>query len=232
MRNKKKYTLSASIICADFMNLKANVGELERAGIDSIHFDVMDGLFVPRYGLFPEIITQIRSFSRLPIEAHMMVRNSENYLRLFINSGLNQPNDVFIVHTEATYQLKKILRKIRAYGIKAGVAVNPSTPLEVLDPIIREVDTVLLMAIKPGIVGHPLIEGTFDRITDLREKIPSDIRTTIAIDGGVSFTSAFQMMTAGSDSLVCGSQTVFNSRDTIIANTTKLRAILENTAHK
>ena len=142
--NKKKYTISASLICADPLNLEKAVKEIEESGIEYIHFDVMDGVFVPRYGMYPEIITYIKKISNLPVDVHMMVDNPEPYIETFAKAGA----DIFYVHVENNNNLHRTLMLIQKSGMKAGVILNLATPLSCLDYILEEIDYVMLMGDK------------------------------------------------------------------------------------
>jgi len=206
---KNSYLLAASLICGDFLNLKSDLKLLEKGKIDYIHFDVMDGLFVPRYGLFPEIISQIRSYTNIPLDIHMMVEDAEQYIETFVKAGVNKKNDIFVVHAETTKHLDRVLKKIHEHGIKSGVALNPGTPLTVLDYVLPRLDLVMLMAINPGIVGHKLIPHIIDKVSDLKEKLLKYPDILIEVDGGVNFESAPKMLKAGATMLVCGTQTIY-----------------------
>ena len=179
---------------------------LEKGGIDSIHFDVMDGVFVPRYGLFPEYLKAIRSKTDLPIEVHMMVQDPEPYINDFVDAGAT----VLTPHIEPMQHVHRTVKRIKDAGVQAGLALNYGTSLSMLDYILEELDIVMLMAINPGIVGHKLIPGTMRRIADLRKRINElgkDI--LIEIDGGVTPESGVQMKRAGANILVCGTGTIF-----------------------
>ena len=208
------------------MKLEEDIQELHKGKIDYIHFDVMDGLFVPRYGLFPEIITQIRASSNIPFDLHMMVEKSEEYIDAFVKAGANQPEDVYTIHAESTRHLDRVIRKIKSYGIKAGVALNPSTPLHVLDYVLPEIDMVMIMAINPGVVGHKLIPHILDKILHTQEKLSAYPNIVIAVDGGVSFNSASRMAKAGATMLVCGTQTIYRQESSISIKIKELRDLL------
>lgn len=219
----KQYKLAASLICGDFMNLQKDIKLIEKGKIDYIHFDVMDGVFVPRYGLFPEMITQLRTLSKVPIDLHLMVSKPEEFLSTFYKAELNQPDDIIVVHIESTHHLDRVIRNIKKLGIKAGVALNPATPLSVLDYVLDDIDVVMLMAINPGIVGHKLIPSSLQKIADLKEKLSNYQHIEIEIDGGVSFESAPKMINAGATMLVCGTQTIFQHKEPIDQRITMLR---------
>lgn len=205
---KVSYSLTASLICADLLCLKDEVKQLEAGGIDAIHVDVMDGIFVPRYGIFPEMVAAVRSVSNLPIDAHMMVEDVEPYIDVFAKAGITR----MVPHVEPHRHLHRTIQKIKAAGIKAGVALNPATPLDVLDYILDDIDMVMIMAINPGIVGHKLIPTVLDKIKHLKAKI-GDRPIEIEVDGGVTPESSATMIRSGATRLVCGSSTIFRPQE-------------------
>lgn len=204
--NHSPCALAASIICGNPLNLQNDLAALEEGGIDYIHFDVMDGVFVPRYGLFPEYLKAIRSKTSIPIEVHMMVQNPEPYIQDFIDAGAN----IITPHIESLLHAHRTIMKIKNAGAQAGLALNPGTSLATLDYLLEDLDLVMLMAINPGIVGHKLIPRTMEKIADLRKKIDAigkDI--LLEIDGGVTPESGIKMVEAGANMLVCGTGTIF-----------------------
>jgi ribulose-phosphate 3-epimerase len=217
------YKLTASLVCANMLALKEEVALMEIGGIDYIHFDVMDGLFVPRYGLHPEMLKAVKSVSKLPVDVHLMVENPEPYIEDFAKVGA----DYFAPHIEPLNHIHRIIKKTRDAGMRPGVALNPGTPINVLDSIIDDLDIIILMAINPGIVGHKLIPSAINKISALKKYI-GNRNILIQIDGGVTFETAPIMLNAGADMLVCGSSTIFKP-DTTVANKTKeLRAHLNS----
>lgn len=206
MHNHKHCQLAASIICGNPLNLEADLVALERGGIDIIHFDVMDGVFVPRFGLFPEYLRAIRSKTNLPIEVHMMVQDPEPYIQDFVNAGAT----ILTPHIEPLTHVHRTVMKIKDANVKAGLALNLGTSLSSLDYILEDLDLVMLMAINPGIVGHKLIPRTLTKIADLRKKIDATGKDiTIEIDGGVTPDSGSRMLKAGANMLVCGTSVIF-----------------------
>lgn len=200
--------LAASIICGNPINLEADLAALDKCGIDSIHFDVMDGVFVPRYGLFPEYLKAIRSKTDLPIEVHMMVRDPEPYIKDFVGAGAT----ALTPHIEPLQHVHRTIKRIKDAGVQAGLALNYGTSLSALDYVLEDLDIVMLMAINPGIVGHKLIPGTMKKIAELRERIDAiEKDVLIEIDGGVTPESGIRMKRAGANILVCGTGTIFQS---------------------
>lgn len=213
---KNNISLAASLICADPLNLKSEIRELEIGNADFIHFDVMDGQFVPRYGLYPEILTYLKKITKIPVDVHMMVENAEDYILDFSKAGA----DYFNVHVESTNHLHRVIKKVSDVGMKPGVALNPATSLASLDWIIKDIDMVVLMAINPGIVGHKLIPNMLNKIKSLREMAnqAGNLDLKIQIDGGVTFESAIPMIEHGADTLVCGTGTIFRPHEDTISN--------------
>ncbi len=198
--------LAASLICADLLDLREIIHQLELGSADYIHFDVMDGTFVGRYGLFPELLQSVASITRIPVDVHMMVANPEPYIPVFARSGAR----VITVHAEGNHHLHRTAQMVRDAGCQAGVALNPATPLSALDHVLDDLDLVLLMAINPGVLHHPVWPGVLPKIKALRALIQQrGLRTQIEIDGGVTPVTLPQLTVAGADILVCGSGTIF-----------------------
>ncbi len=221
--------LAASIICSNMLNLKRDLFLIEKGGADYIHFDVMDGHFVPRLGLYPEVLQSIKKMSKLPVGVHLMISEPEPYLEIFANAGA----DIISIHPEACDHFPRTIQSIKKLGTKVGVVLNPTTPLEVLDRILDEIDLVMIMAINPGIVGHKLIKSTFGKISDLRKKINANAKQDIiiAVDGGVTFDTSPELVRHGAEMLVCGSSTVFNQVDPIDKMILKLRNTISRKQH-
>lgn len=199
------YKLAASLVCGNMLGLESEIRALERGGIDFIHFDVMDGSFVPRLGLHPEMLKAIKSITKIPVDVHMMINNPDFFIPEFIKAGA----DIIVVHAESTQHLHRTIKIIRDLGGRAGVALNPGTPLNVLDYVLDDIELVMLMAINPGIVGHKLIPKALDKISDLKAKLADYPQIIIEVDGGVSPESAHLMIARGANLLVCGTSIIF-----------------------
>ena len=208
--------IAASLICASPLSIIGDLEELIDSKVDFIHFDVMDGSFVPRYGLYPEILASLRKKTTIPVDVHMMVDNPEDYIEDFKQYGA----DYYCFHLEATKHAHRVIKKIERSGMKPGVALNPATPISDLRYIISDLKMVVLMAINPGIVGHKLIPGMINKIKDLREfaSKAGNQDLIIEIDGGVTPESAQNMIDAGADLLVCGTGTIFRPHEDTITN--------------
>lgn len=218
---KNKAFLTASLICADQSNLEYEVKKIEKGGADYLHFDAMDGLFVPRFGMYPEQLKSIKKYSKLPVDAHLMIENPGKYVDLFADSGA----DILSIHIEADRHINHTISKIKSKGIKAGVVLNPATPLSSLEYILDDVDLIMLMAINPGILGHKLIPSMLNKIKSLKKMIGSR-KILIEVDGGVTYDSAPIMIENGADMLVCGSSTIFKQDSTVDKEIIKFRKFL------
>lgn len=205
MNKKKKFLLSASLICSEMDNLSEDIRLLDKGGIDYIHFDVMDGLFVPRFGLFPEVLNLVKRKTKIPVDVHLMIENPEMYLTTFADAGA----EIIVVHAEACKHLHRTVMLIKNLGVKVGVAINPATSVETLRYVIDQLDLVLIMAINPGIVGHKLIPETLEKIGEVKKMSKNRKDLLIQIDGGVSFDSAPLMVSKGANMLVCGTSSIF-----------------------
>jgi len=214
-----KIKIAASLICADPLNIEDEVQHLINAKADLIHFDVMDGHFVPRYGLYPEILTKIKKIENCPeVDVHMMVSNPEDYIELYADAGA----DFYNFHIESCNHSHRIIKKIIAAGMKPGIALNPDTPLHVLDWIIQDIDMVVLMTINPGIVGHKFIPEMLHKIEALKEFADkNNPKLIIELDGGVTPGTIPSMISAGANALVCGNGTIFRPHENTVENKIK-----------
>lgn len=213
---------SVSAISAPPLMFFESVSLLEQHGIDRIHVDVMDGRFVPRFGLYPEFVNEIRNITSLPIDIHLMVSRPLEFIQDFVNVGATR----IILHVESSTHLHRAIGLARETGAEVGLALNPHTTFESLAYVVEDLSSVMLMAINPGIVGHQLIESTWSKIGDLRQ-ILNKLRSgcEIEIDGGVTFENLAGLRDSGADSVVIGAGTVFKPGRTVEQNIEVLNAI-------
>lgn len=201
--------VAPSILAADFANLQREVEMLNKSEADYIHVDVMDGVFVPNISLGMPVIEAIKRHASKPLDVHLMIVQPERYLATFHSLGAAN----ITVHLEACTHLHRIIQEIKSLGCSAGVALNPHTPILLLQDIIREVDVVCLMSVNPGFGGQTFIEHTYQRVKELKALIIETGSTAkIEIDGGVSLKNASQLVACGADILVAGNF-VFSSKN-------------------
>ena len=197
--------ISPSILSADFSKLGNEIQDLEKAGADLIHIDVMDGHFVPNITIGPEVITKLRKYTSLPFDVHLMISPVHNFIKNFAEAG----SDIITIHPEATNDLVSSIKKIKSFNKKAGVSLNPETPVEKVLPVLKLIDLVLVMSVNPGFGGQKFIKDTLDKVKILRKEIDIlKLKTQIEIDGGINFENAIMAKEAGVDILVSGT-TIF-----------------------
>lgn len=195
-------SIAPSILSADFAKLGEEVAEVERGGADWIHVDVMDGHFVPNLTFGALVMESIATHTQLPLDVHLMVENPELYVPAFAKAGAH----MITVHAEACVHLHRVLHLIKEHGVKAGVAINPATPVSAIREVLEDVDLVLIMTVNPGFGGQAFIPGTLRKIKELREwKQEHGIDFHIEVDGGVTSATAPLVVEAGADVLVAGS---------------------------
>jgi ribulose-phosphate 3-epimerase len=201
--------IAPSILSANFLNLGEEIKATERAGADMIHIDIMDGHFVPNITIGPSIVESIRKITSLPLDVHLMIEEPEKYLKDFIKAGA----DYLTVHLEASVHLHRTVHLIKEDGIKAGVSLNPATPIWNLEHILPDIDLALLMSVNPGFGGQEFILQTLEKIRTLKKLIrDKGLTTFIEVDGGINLDNAHDVASAGADILVMGSA-FFNSKD-------------------
>jgi ribulose-phosphate 3-epimerase len=212
--------IAPSILSADFRRLGEQIAAVEQAGASYIHVDVMDGHFAPNLTVGPFVVDWVRKSTKLPIDAHLMIENPDNFIGAFAGAGAN----MISVHPEATYHLDRTLNYIRQAGCQAGVVLNPATPLAMIEEVIAEVDYVLLMSVNPGFSGQKFIPSSLDKLRRLRNLIRMKFSPArIEIDGGVGLGNAAEVAAAGAEILVAGSA-VFGAEDPSEALKELLRA--------
>ncbi|MEI6043736.1 MAG: ribulose-phosphate 3-epimerase [Chloroflexota bacterium] len=223
MQNQRKIKLAPSILSADFTQLGNQIREAEEAGADYVHFDVMDGMFVPNITIGPLILEAVQRITKLPLDVHLMIDGPERYLEDFVKAGAN----ILMVHQENTPHLHRIIQQITALGAKAGVVLNPATPLNTLEEILPYVSRILLMSVNPGFGGQSYIETSTEKIRRCREMLDArGLDLEIEVDGGVKASNIREVVEAGADVIVAGSA-VFNNKETVAQAIAKLRAELK-----
>ena len=211
--------IAPSILAADFARLGEQVAEAEKAGADRIHVDVMDGHFVPNISIGPVVVESLRPVTKLPLETHLMIETPIRYLDAFAEAGA----DSMIVHQEGAVNLHRTVQHIRKLGKRAGVAINPATPAQVLEEILQDADLILVMTVNPGFGGQEFIATTLPKIRRVREmieRVKPDCE--LEVDGGIDAKTAPLTVQAGANVLVAGSS-IFHAKDGVAAAMERLR---------
>jgi ribulose-phosphate 3-epimerase len=218
--------LAPSILSADFARLGEQIDEAARAGADYIHVDVMDGHFVPNITIGATVVASIRGVTGLPLDIHLMIEHPEQYISQFVNAGA----DIITVHVEATPHLHSTIRTIKELGAKAGVSINPPTPIGAVDEFLRHVDLVLLMSVNPGFGGQSFIPETLPKIASMRKIL--DVRglnAELEVDGGINADNAPDIVKAGANVLVAGNS-IFRAAEGIRQAMQRLREATSQTS--
>lgn len=191
-----------SLLSVDFLNLKEELDQLEKANVDGLHFDVMDGQFVPNISIGIPLLDAVKSYSNLPIDVHLMIEQPEKYIKLFAEHGA----DMISVHVEATPHIHSAIEEIKQLNKKAGVVINPGTPVETILPVLSNVDYVLVMTVNPGFGGQSFIEQCINKIEQLNQlKHENNLTFDIEVDGGINDQTSKVCIEQGATMLVTGS---------------------------
>ena len=211
--------IAPSILSSDFARLADEVAKVEGAGADQIHVDVMDGHFVPNITIGPPVVAALRRVTKLPLDVHLMIETPDRYLEAFASAGAT----IITVHAEAVTHLHRTLSRIRQLGVRAGVAVNPSTPVSHLREVLPEIDLILIMSVNPGFGGQSFIPRSLMKVEQAHALLESTgHRADIEVDGGVDLSNAADLVSAGATMLVAGAS-IFGTPDAAAA-TRALRA--------
>ena len=201
--------LAPSILAADFANLQRDVEMVNQSQADWFHIDIMDGVFVPNISYGMPVLDAINRFAKKPLDVHLMIIDPDRYISTFKALG----SEILTVHYEACTHLHRTIQTIKSEGMKAGIALNPHTPVSVLEDVIKDIDLILVMSVNPGFGGQSFIENTYKKIRQAKELISStNSNALIEVDGGVSDKNAQKLINSGADALVAGSF-IFNSEN-------------------
>ncbi|URM31758.1 ribulose-phosphate 3-epimerase [Cytobacillus firmus] len=201
--------IAPSILSADFSKLGEEIKDVERGGADYIHVDVMDGHFVPNITIGPLIVDAIRPVTKLPLDVHLMIEDPDSYIEAFANAGA----DYITVHAEACRHLHRTVHLIKSFGVKAGVVLNPATPVNMIEHVIEDIDMVLLMSVNPGLGGQKFIPSVLPKIAAVKKMSDAKgLNIEIEVDGGVNEETAQLCIEAGANVLVAGSA-IYNQND-------------------
>jgi len=201
--------ISPSILSADFSKLGSQIQDLEKAQADLIHIDVMDGHFVPNITIGPEVINKLRKYTSLPFDVHLMISPVHHFIENFAQAGA----DIITIHPEATNDLISSIKKIKSYNKKAGVSLNPKTPVDKALPVLNIIDLVLIMSVNPGFGGQKFMPKVINKIKELEKiKIQKNLNYDIEVDGGINFTNYKSVIEAGANILVSGT-TIFKENN-------------------
>ncbi len=201
--------ISPSILSADFSKLGEEIQNIEKAGADYIHIDVMDGSFVPNITIGNEVVKSLRKISALPFDVHLMIKNPDAHVKAFADAG----SDIITIHAEASTHLDRSVALIKSFGKKAGVSIVPSTHEDVLDYVLEKLDLILVMTVNPGFGGQKFLDSQLKKIENIRKKISRSGRNIeLEVDGGINDATAKLAVSAGADVLVSGSY-IFGSKD-------------------
>lgn len=218
-----RVTLSASLACANFRHLENDIRQLEQCGIEYLHIDIMDGLFVPNFCLDFSIVETVQSMTDIPLDCHLMIQNPERYIEKMASFA----PEYISIHSEATHHVQRALKSIRSLNVKAGIALNPATPLTSLNYILEDIDLVVIMTVNPGFSGQQIIPATIRKIAETRKLLDDSGfgNVEIQVDGNVSFSNIPILINAGATMLVGGSSSIFSKDYTIAEAVSNIRKL-------
>ncbi|MDD4876806.1 MAG: ribulose-phosphate 3-epimerase [Dehalococcoidales bacterium] len=223
MENRQKIKIAPSILSADFSRLGEQIAEVTEAGADYIHIDVMDGQFVPQITIGAPVVAAVRRWTDLPLDVHLMIKEPERQISQFADAGA----DVITVHIEACPHIHRVVQIIKKLGVKAGVSLNPGTPMDALREILPFIDLALVMTVNPGFGGQIFIKEMLDKIANLRRVLDNrDFTAELEVDGGINAENAATILNAGATIIVAGSA-VFHPEETVKEALAKIRTNLK-----
>lgn len=215
--------LGPSLMCTDLGNIERDIKMLDNAEVDFYHIDVMDGVFVPNFGLNPDFVKKVRKITEKSLDVHLMVTDPSRYIDTFAEAGA----DMISIHAEATTNLQGDLVKIKEHGLKAGVVINPATSLDVLEYVYDVTDYVVVMTVNPGFAGQTFIPAMYDKIQKLSEQIKKrNLQIDIQVDGNIGYSTIPKCKDNGATMYVGGSSAVYNSAGTLEENVKKTKQLL------
>jgi ribulose-phosphate 3-epimerase len=217
--------ISPSIMCIDFKHLLENIKKLEDVGVEYLHFDIMDGSFVPNFTLGPDFMKSVREITNIPFDIHLMIEHPENHLELFDI----RPGDLVSIHQESTFHVQRTLQKIKDYGAKASVALNPATPIYSVEDVLDDIEVVLIMTVNPGFAGQKLVPASFKKIVRMKKFLIDSgyAKIEIEVDGNISSENAKKMRAVGADIFVAGTSSLFIKGKDLIVSAGELRQCIE-----
>jgi len=217
--------ISPSIMCIDFKHLSESIKKLEDVGVEYLHFDIMDGNFVPNFTLGPDFMKSVREITNIPFDIHLMIEHPERHLELFDI----RPGDLVSIHQESTFHIQSTLQKIKDYGAKASVALNPATPIYTVEDVLDDIEVVLIMTVNPGFAGQKLVPASFKKIMRMKKFLIDSgyAKIEIEVDGNISCENAKKMRAIGADIFVAGTSSLFVKGKNLIVSAGELRRCIK-----